>query len=168
MPAAPRSPDKRVASFLAVEDDFGVWISAGKTTPWSAWSRVRATFRPGRSRAGAVVLMKVSRNHVNAHPMAGPFLSLLETSGQNVLIDPFLTGNPKAATTAEHVAADLILISHGHGDHVGDAVAIARRTGAKVLSNYEISNWLQQDPRGRPRSMVSSTVGATHSTAEFA
>ena len=54
---------------------------------------------------------------------------LLETNGQNVLIDPFLTGNPKAAATAEQVPADLILISHGHGDHVGDAVAIAKRTG---------------------------------------
>ena len=53
---------------------------------------------------------------------------LLETNGQNVLIDPFLTGNPKAAATAEQVPADLILISHGHGDHVGDAVAIAQRT----------------------------------------
>ena len=73
---------------------------------------------------------------------------LLETNGQNVLIDPFLTGNPKAAATAEQVPADLILISHGHGDHVGDAVAIAKRTGATVLSNYEISTWLQQAPRG--------------------
>jgi L-ascorbate metabolism protein UlaG (beta-lactamase superfamily) len=67
---------------------------------------------------------------------------LFETGGKHVLIDPFLTGNPKAAATAGDVPADLILISHGHGDHVGDAVAIARRTGAKVLCNYEISEWL--------------------------
>jgi L-ascorbate metabolism protein UlaG (beta-lactamase superfamily) len=73
---------------------------------------------------------------------------LLNTNEENVLIDPFLSGNPKAATTAEQVAADLILISHGHGDHVGDAVAIAKRTGATVVSNYEISTWLQQTPRG--------------------
>ena len=73
---------------------------------------------------------------------------LLETNGQNLLIDPFLTDNPKAATTAQEVAADLILVSHGHGDHVGDAVAISKRTGAAVLTNYEISNWLQQAPRG--------------------
>ena len=73
---------------------------------------------------------------------------LIESSGQNVLIDPFLTGNPKAAATAAEVPADLILISHGHGDHVGDAVAIAQRTGATVLSNFEIGTWLQQDPRG--------------------
>jgi L-ascorbate metabolism protein UlaG (beta-lactamase superfamily) len=73
---------------------------------------------------------------------------LLESGGQKVLIDPFLTGNPKAAETADQVQADLILISHGHGDHVGDAVAIAQRTGATVLSNFEIGTWLQQDPRG--------------------
>ncbi|QEH32010.1 metal-dependent hydrolase [Aquisphaera giovannonii] len=72
---------------------------------------------------------------------------LLETGGQDVLIDPFLTGNPKAAAKAEEVPADLVLISHGHGDHVGDAVAIANRTGATVLSNYEIGTWLQKAPR---------------------
>ncbi len=73
---------------------------------------------------------------------------LLETGGQNVLIDPFLTGNPKAAVTADKVPADIVLISHGHDDHVGDAVAIAHRTGATVLSNYEIGTWLQTAPRG--------------------
>jgi len=73
---------------------------------------------------------------------------LFDFKGYHVLIDPFLTGNPKAAAAADEVPADLILISHGHGDHVGDAVAIAKRTGATVLSNYEISTWLQQAPRG--------------------
>src|SRR6266446_3329196 len=73
---------------------------------------------------------------------------LFESAGRNVLIDPFLTGNPTAATTADAVPADLILISHGHGDHVGDAVAIARRTGATVLANYEISEWLKLPERG--------------------
>ena len=47
----------------------------------------------------------------------------------------------------DEVPADLILISHGHGDHVGDAVAIARRTGATVATNYEIGEWLKQPPR---------------------
>jgi L-ascorbate metabolism protein UlaG (beta-lactamase superfamily) len=73
---------------------------------------------------------------------------LLESGGRNVLIDPFLTGNPKAAAKADEVPADLILISHGHGDHVGDAVAIAKRTGATVATNYEISLWLQQPAQG--------------------
>ncbi len=61
----------------------------------------------------------------------------------NLLVDPFLTGNPKAPLTADQVPADYILVSHGHGDHLGDAVAIAQRTGATVIANYEISLWLQ-------------------------
>jgi L-ascorbate metabolism protein UlaG (beta-lactamase superfamily) len=73
---------------------------------------------------------------------------LLENDGRSVLIDPFLTGNPKAAAQADEVPADLILISHGHGDHVGDAVTVARRTGATVVANYEIGEWLQRPPHG--------------------
>jgi L-ascorbate metabolism protein UlaG (beta-lactamase superfamily) len=72
---------------------------------------------------------------------------LFESGGRHVLIDPFLTGNPKAAATADEVPADLILISHGHGDHVGDAVAIAQRTGATVVANYEIGEWLKAPGR---------------------
>jgi L-ascorbate metabolism protein UlaG (beta-lactamase superfamily) len=68
---------------------------------------------------------------------------LFESDGKRVLIDPFLTGNPAAAAKAEEVPADFILVSHGHGDHVGDTVAIARRTGATVVANYEISEWLK-------------------------
>jgi L-ascorbate metabolism protein UlaG (beta-lactamase superfamily) len=68
---------------------------------------------------------------------------LLESDGTRVLIDPFLTGNPAAATTADKVKADFILVSHGHGDHVGDTVAIAKRTGAPVIANYEISEWFK-------------------------
>ncbi len=67
----------------------------------------------------------------------------IETDGHRLLIDPFLTDNPKATTTAEEVQADFILVSHGHGDHIGDTIEIARRTGATVIANYEISTWLQ-------------------------
>jgi L-ascorbate metabolism protein UlaG (beta-lactamase superfamily) len=66
----------------------------------------------------------------------------IETAGYHVLIDPFLTGNPKAAIKSDEAKADFILISHGHSDHVGDSVAIAKRTGATVISNYEIAGWL--------------------------
>jgi L-ascorbate metabolism protein UlaG (beta-lactamase superfamily) len=69
---------------------------------------------------------------------------LLESDGTRVLIDPFLTDNPKAAVKADEVAADYLLVSHGHGDHVGDTIAIAKRTGATVVCNYEIALWLQQ------------------------
>jgi L-ascorbate metabolism protein UlaG (beta-lactamase superfamily) len=64
---------------------------------------------------------------------------LVTTAKAKILIDPFLTGNPMAATTAEKVAADLILVSNGHGDHYGDAVAIAKRTGATIVAPYELA-----------------------------
>ena len=69
---------------------------------------------------------------------------LVESDGQRILIDPFLTDNPAAAVKAEEPPADFILISHGHADHVGDAIAIAKRTGATVVANYEISEWLRK------------------------
>jgi L-ascorbate metabolism protein UlaG (beta-lactamase superfamily) len=68
----------------------------------------------------------------------------LETGGYKLLIDPFFSGNPACSTTADRVDADFILVSHGHGDHVGDTVAIAKRTGALVIANFEICNWFNQ------------------------
>jgi L-ascorbate metabolism protein UlaG (beta-lactamase superfamily) len=66
----------------------------------------------------------------------------LEHDGKTVLIDPFLTGNPKAAAKADAVAADAIFITHGHGDHVGDTVDIAKRTGAPVVAIVELADEL--------------------------
>jgi len=66
----------------------------------------------------------------------------LETGGYQVLVDPFFTDNPAASTTADAVGADFIIVSHGHGDHIADAVEIAKRTGALIISNFEIANWL--------------------------
>ncbi len=68
----------------------------------------------------------------------------LEVDGARILVDPFLSGNPTAATSPESVHPEYILISHGHGDHVGDAEAIARRTGALVISNFEIAGWFEK------------------------
>lgn len=67
----------------------------------------------------------------------------LEVEGTKILLDPFLSDNPAAPVSPEQVEADYILISHGHGDHVGDAVAIAQRTGATVISNFEIASWFE-------------------------
>ena len=81
---------------------------------------------------------------------------LLESDGRTVLIDPFLTGNPKAAVKADDVPADLILISHGHGDHVGDSVAIAQRTGATVatqLRDQRMATAAAAEPRRRLRDL---------------
>ncbi len=66
----------------------------------------------------------------------------VETSGKSILIDPFFEGNPVAQVSADDVNADVIIVTHGHGDHVGDTVAIAKRTGALVISNFEIVTWL--------------------------
>lgn len=68
----------------------------------------------------------------------------LETNGHKLLVDPFLKDNPAASISPEKVEADFILVSHGHGDHIGDTVDIARRTGAPVISNFEITNWLAE------------------------
>lgn len=67
---------------------------------------------------------------------------LFETDGQRLLVDPYLSGNPAATLKADEAKADFVLVSHGHGDHVGDTIAIAKRTGATVICNYEISEWL--------------------------
>ena len=66
----------------------------------------------------------------------------LETGGYKLIIDPFFSGNPAASQPANEVAADFILVSHGHDDHICDAVQIARRTGATLISNFEIASWL--------------------------
>ena len=66
----------------------------------------------------------------------------LEIEGYHILIDPFFNDNPLSPVTADKVEADFILITHGHGDHVGDTIEIAKRTGAKVISNFEIASWV--------------------------
>ena len=66
----------------------------------------------------------------------------IDSDGISILIDPFFKGNPTAKIGANQVKADFILVSHGHGDHLGDTMAIARRTGATVICNFEIKNWL--------------------------
>lgn len=73
---------------------------------------------------------------------------LLEGGGAKVLVDPFLTGNPKAARTADEVEADAILLTHGHGDHIGDTVAIAQRTGAPVAAVVELAQEISDDLGG--------------------
>ncbi len=69
---------------------------------------------------------------------------LLEREGKTILIDPFLSYNPLAATTPEKLNPNLILVTHGHGDHAGDAVAISKRTGAPVLAVHETAARLGQ------------------------
>lgn len=68
----------------------------------------------------------------------------VEAGGKHILFDPFITPNELAkGINIDEIKADYILISHGHEDHIADAVQIAKRTGAKVVSNYEVINWIQ-------------------------
>jgi L-ascorbate metabolism protein UlaG (beta-lactamase superfamily) len=69
----------------------------------------------------------------------------LSDGDTTVLIDPFLTGNPKAAIGAEDVSATTILLTHGHADHIGDTVAIAKRTGAPVVAIVELANEIGEE-----------------------
>jgi L-ascorbate metabolism protein UlaG (beta-lactamase superfamily) len=64
----------------------------------------------------------------------------LSEGDTSVLIDPFLTGNPKAAASADDLSPTTILLTHGHVDHLGDTVAIAKRTGAPVVAIVELAN----------------------------
>jgi L-ascorbate metabolism protein UlaG (beta-lactamase superfamily) len=63
----------------------------------------------------------------------------LSGAGADVLVDPFLTGNPKGAASADEVPADVIALTHGHGDHYGDTIDIANRTGATVVAITELA-----------------------------
>jgi L-ascorbate metabolism protein UlaG (beta-lactamase superfamily) len=74
-----------------------------------------------------------------------------------LLIDPFLTGNPKAAIAAEDAAASAVLLTHGHGDHYGDTVAIATRTEAPVVAITEIA----QELSGEGLSVVDCNLGGS-------
>lgn len=66
----------------------------------------------------------------------------LKTDGYKLVIDPYFSGNPVAPIKPEQVETDYILITHGHGDHVGDCLSIAKRTNAEVISNAEIVKWV--------------------------
>jgi len=67
---------------------------------------------------------------------------LIDTGAGTILVDPFFDECPTASMKAAAVACDTILLTHAHFDHVADAAAIAKRTGAKVCCAFEIANWL--------------------------
>src|SRR5918997_4186686 len=69
----------------------------------------------------------------------------LTAGDTTVLIDPFLSQNPKAAAQPDEVEPDVILLTHGHFDHIGDTVDIAKRTGATVVAIAEVANELSDD-----------------------
>lgn len=79
----------------------------------------------------------------------------LEADGTTVLIDPFISGNPAAKVSASSLAANTILLTHAHNDHVGDTVAIAKRTGATVIATFELANYVESQG-------VRSVIGGNH------
>ncbi len=68
---------------------------------------------------------------------------LINSSAGKFIIDPFITGNPKAPVSVEDIDVDLILVTHGHKDHLGDAIEISERTGAPVVAIFELAMWMQ-------------------------
>jgi L-ascorbate metabolism protein UlaG (beta-lactamase superfamily) len=84
----------------------------------------------------------------------------LEADGTTVLIDPFLTGNPKAAATADEVGADAVFLTHGHPDHYGDVVDIAKRTGAPVVAITELAQELSGE-LGEGHQVFDPNMGGT-------
>jgi L-ascorbate metabolism protein UlaG (beta-lactamase superfamily) len=81
----------------------------------------------------------------------------VEVNGKNLLFDPFISPNELAkGVNIGGIKADFILITHGHADHIADAVSIAKRTGAVVISNYEVCEWLKKQGLDN---MVSMNIG---------
>ncbi len=78
----------------------------------------------------------------------------VQTAGKTLLFDPFITPNELAKDIdVDSIAADFIFVSHGHVDHIADAVSIAKRTGAPVITNFEIAQWLEKQGVTDARSM---------------
>ena len=70
----------------------------------------------------------------------------VKVGGKTLLFDPFVTGNPLAsAIDVDEIAADYIFVSHGHYDHTTDVIRIAKRTGAKVIGNWELYDWFNKN-----------------------
>jgi len=72
----------------------------------------------------------------------------VKINAYQLLIDPFLSGNPSTNTNPDEVNPDFLVITHGHGDHVGDAVEIIKRTGVKAIANAEVAKWLAEKSGG--------------------
>lgn len=68
----------------------------------------------------------------------------IATGDFHLIVDPYFKGNMAVKTKMEEVKADYLLITHGHGDHLGDTIEISGRTGAKVICNTEIGDWLNK------------------------
>jgi L-ascorbate metabolism protein UlaG (beta-lactamase superfamily) len=83
--------------------------------------------------------------------------------GKRIVTDPWLEGNPKCPPAMKKIAAaDLILVTHGHSDHTGDLVPVARATNAPVVAVYELAHWFE---RKGLSNLVGMNIGGTVSAA---
>ena len=97
---------------------------------------------------------------------------LLENGDHRVAIDPFLTGNPVATMKAEDVRCNFIVLTHGHADHIGDTVAIAKANGATVAAAFEICDYLaaqsvEKCEPGNPGGKIATDFGWIAFTQAF-
>lgn len=83
----------------------------------------------------------------------------IATAGKRLLLDPFLDENPQAPMGAAGVEPDVILLTHGHFDHVADCASIAKRTGALVVANADICTWLNRQGIENTHAM---NIGGAH------
>lgn len=87
----------------------------------------------------------------------------LNIDGMDVVIDPFFADkNPAAKKSVSEISADYILITHGHSDHVADAIPLAERTGAQIITNPQIMAWIQSQGYNNTTAMM---IGQSHSFA---
>jgi L-ascorbate metabolism protein UlaG (beta-lactamase superfamily) len=70
---------------------------------------------------------------------------LVETDNYTIAIDPFLSGNPTATAAATDIDADFIIVTHGHGDHLGDAIPMAKSNDGTIITNFEIANYCSNE-----------------------
>jgi L-ascorbate metabolism protein UlaG (beta-lactamase superfamily) len=97
---------------------------------------------------------------------------LLDDGSYRVAVDPFLTGNPRAAMAPEELSCDYIALTHGHGDHIGDTLAIAQANDATVVGAFEIGNWAEENgisrvERGNPGGRLEFPFGSIAFTHAF-
>jgi L-ascorbate metabolism protein UlaG (beta-lactamase superfamily) len=91
----------------------------------------------------------------------------LSDGDSRVLVDPFLTGNPQAAASADELEPTVILLTHGHADHIGDTVAIAKRTGAPAWAMVEIATELGEEGVEAVGFNLGGTVSADWGSAKL-
>lgn len=85
--------------------------------------------------------------------------SILTDDGTRLVIDPYFEGNPLCPTALAEVEADYVLATHGHGDHIGDLIPLATRTGATVIATHELVNWAASQGVEKHHGM---SIGGTH------